>query len=126
MLKNIAVDGCELELSVGTGDITIIGGQTTDNIKCDGKAAYTSLAFMVSNFTGGDITVAKSGSGGGSIDASATKVKIMNCPAFLEGDKTNVPIVITGQKPSGTSTVVATCNVTVSIKKAGQDKVKGE
>lgn len=124
-LNYIAVEGCTLEFqNGGTGTITITPGQTSTKVKADGKAVYLTLKFTVSGYTGGEITVAKSGTGAGEITASAEHVKIEGHKALLEGD-VSAEFTVTGQKPSGSSTTTATNQEVVKITKAGQSKAKG-
>lgn len=124
-LKNIAVEGCTLEFqNGGSGTITVTPGQTSMTTKADGKSVYTSLKFTVSAYTGGEITIPGSGSGSGEITASAEKVKVDGKKVFLEGD-VSATFTITGQKPSGTTTVPATNDEVVKITDAGQSKAKG-
>lgn len=124
-LKNITVAGCTLEFqNGGTGTITIDPGQLSTKVKADGKAVYLTLKFTVSDYTGGDITVAKSGTGKGEIIAGSQHVKVEGHTAILEGD-VSAQFVVTGQKPSGSSTVPATNNEVVKVTAAGQSKAKG-
>lgn len=123
-LKNIAVEGCTLQLQSGTGTITINPGQTSIKVKCSGKAVYTALKFTVSGYTGGAITVAESGAGSGEIVATAKKTLVESKAVFLEGDKSTV-ITLNGLQPSGSETAPATATDTVIIQNAGQSKVKG-
>lgn len=124
-LENITVDGCILEFqNGGTGTITIDPGQLSTKCKADGKAFYLTLKFTVSDYTGGEITVAKSGTGKGEIIASSQHVKVEGHTAILEGD-VSAPFVVTGKKPSGSSTTTATNNEVLKVTAAGQSKVKG-
>ena len=123
-MKNIAVEGCTLSLSSGTGQVSIT---TTPSSKVllDGKKAYFgNLQISISAFTSPTITVSSSGSGSGTLSPTSQKVKSENNAAVLEGDKAQ--ITVTGQAISGTTTVVVTEIVTVTISSAGQEKVKGE
>lgn len=124
-LNYIAVEGCTLEFqNGGTGTITITPGQTSTKVKADGKAVYLTLKFTVSGYTGGKITVPRSGTGSGEITAGAEHVKIEGHKALLEGN-VSAEFTVTGQKPSGSSTVTATNQEVVKITKAGQSKAKG-
>ena len=124
MLKNIAVQGCTLKLSQGTGNISITN-DPSDDVKINGKGVYTSMNFSISGFTGGEITVAGSGAGSGSINTTVQNVKVDGKPVLVKGDK-SAEITINGQKPSGSGTDPASCIVTVEISDAGQDKVDAE
>lgn len=125
MTKPIAVEGCVLQLQSGTGTIQITPGQTSTKVRCGGKAAYKTINFIVQNYVGGSITIPIPTSGGGSINASAQKVKIEGFPAFLEGDQSAV-ITLNGQMPSSGGPVPTTATDTVKIASAGQTQVKGE
>lgn len=123
-MKNIAVLGCTLKLSQGTGAITITSVPSLKSFT-SGKAIYRgNLSFTVSGFTGGDITVPGSGTGSGSIVSTATKNKADGQFVMLEGDKAT-GVVITGLKPAGTSTVPAFCTIDVEINNAGQSDARG-
>ena len=128
-LKAIAVNGCTLEFqNGGSGTITITSGQTSTKVKCDGKAAYKTLAFTISGYSADPSTrptwVPQSGSGDGSIQASSQHVKIEGNAALLEGDQ-SATITINGQEQSGSSTIPAVAVEIVKITDAGQTKVKG-
>lgn len=125
-LKEIAVEGCTLEFqNGGTGTITINPNQASTKVKAEGKGVYTSLQFTISGYTGGAITVAKSGSGSGAINATAQKVKVEGSAVFLKGDVSST-ITISGLKPAeGGGTAPATATEIVKITNAGQTKVKG-
>lgn len=125
-LKEIAVEGCTLEFqNGGTGTITINPNQASTKVKAEGKGVYTSLQFTISGYTGGAITVAKSGSGSGTINATAQKVKVEGNAVFLKGDVSST-ITINGLKPvEGGGTAPATATEIVKITDAGQTKVKG-
>lgn len=125
MTKNIAVEGCTLQFqNGGTGTISITPGQTSLKVKADGKGVYKTLNFTISGYTGQAITVAGSGTGSGSINASATHDKVEGNPVFLEGDVSST-ITINGLQPSGGGTAPATATEIVKITSAGQTKVKG-
>jgi hypothetical protein len=125
-LKEIAVEGCTLEFqNGGNGTITINPGQVSTKVKADGKGVYKTIKFTVSGYTGGAITVAKSGSGSGEITASATKVKVEGNAVILKGDVSAV-FTVTGLKPvEGGGTTTATNQEVVKVTDAGQTKVKG-
>lgn len=126
-MKNIAVQGCELELTPPSSPPASVQITTSPSqkVKADGKNCYKgTLQVSISGYTGGDITVPGSGSGNGTISPGATKGKIEGAAAVLEGDSGT--ITVNGQKPSGSSTVPATQAVTVKIKAAGQTKNKME
>ena len=129
MTKAIAVQGCTLEFqNGGSGTITITEGQTSTKVKADGKAAYKTLTFSISGYTASSAVsptwIPGSGSGSGSIQASAQHVKIEGNPALLEGDQ-SAAITINGQQQSGQTTIPAVATEIVKITAAGQAKVKG-
>jgi hypothetical protein len=124
MAKNITVDGCALKLqNGGSGDISITSTPSS-KVKCDGKGVYTEIKFDISNYTGQAITVAKSGSGSGSITTTAVKCKAEGSLVFLEGD-VSATITINGKAQSGQSQVPATATEIVKITNAGQSICKG-
>lgn len=124
-LNYIAVDGCSLEFQAGgTGDININPGQLSTKVKAGGKAVYLSLKFMIANYTGQMITVAKSGAGQGEIIATSVHVKAEGNKVYLEGDM-SATIEINGLQPSGSGTAPAKAFEVVKITNAGQSKVKG-
>jgi len=129
MTKAIAVDGCTLEFqNGGSGTITITEGQTSTKVKADGKAAYKTLAFTISGYSASPTIspnwVPGSGTGSGSIQASAQHVKIESNQALLEGDQ-SATITVIGQEQSGSSTIPAQVSEIVKITNAGQTKMKG-
>lgn len=125
--KNIVVEGCQLSFQNGGGPpsaISITPGQTSTHVKCGGKAAYKTLKFTISGYTGQAITVTGSGSGSGEIIATSLHTKVEGNKAFLEGD-VSASITINGQTTSGTSTVPATAIEIVKVTSAGQTRAKG-
>lgn len=125
-LKNIVVEGCTLQFqNGGSGTITITPGQTSTKVKADGKAVYKTLNFTISGYTGQSITIAGSGAGSGSINATAQHCKVEGQPVFLEGDQ-SATITINGLQPvPGGGTGPATATEIVKITNAGQTKAKG-
>lgn len=121
-MKYIAVEGCQLQLQSGTGNISVTG-TTSTKVKCGGKAAYKELKFSISGYLGGAITNSD-GQGSGSINATAQKVKIEGNSAILEGDA-SATITITGTTTTQSGPVTVTAADTVKVTSAGQQKVKG-
>lgn len=128
-MNYIAVQGCELEFvnPAHSGDIKI---ETTPSQKvlADGKGVYHgTLQITIANFTGGDITVSKSGATvtPGTLNGGSTTTKAEGDPVVLQGD-TSEDITVVGLKPQGNTTVTATATTKVKIKKAGQTKAKAE
>lgn len=105
----------------------VISSQPSSTCTAEGKPIWISpIQFTISNYMDGSkINVPASGStvAPGAIQSTATKVKADGQLVMLEGDK--VQVVVLGQKNSGSSTVPATCDVTVTINAAGQASVTG-
>lgn len=124
MGKFFAVNGAQLSLSAGTGNISISGVLSSD-VKASGNYAYKGqIAFSVSGYTGINITTPGSGAGSGVINGSSVNFKIDGESAVLLGD--SVEITINGTKPasSGTGTEPATDVVTVAVSDCGQTVCK--
>lgn len=110
-MKNIAVQGCQLDCPYAQ-----ITTSPKTSVKCGGKATYAGdLNISISGYSGQGIT---GGSGSGTLQPTSRYVKIEEAKVVLEGDKTTIPIQVTG---SG-----GTVPVTVTITNAGQNYVKGE
>ncbi len=115
-MKNIAVQGCQLDCSYAQ-----IKTSPKTSVKCGGKATYAGdLNILISGYSGQGIT---GGSGSGTLQPTSQHVTIESAKVVLEGDKTMIPISVTGTTPSGAP---ATVPVTVTIISAGQTFVKGE
>ena len=115
-MKNIAVQGCQLDCSYAQ-----IKTSPKTSVKCSGKATYAGdLNILISGYSGQGIT---GGSGSGTLQPTSQHVTIESAKVVLEGDKTMIPISVTGTTSSGAS---ATVPVTVTIISAGQTFVKGE
>ena len=131
-LKNIVVEGCELEFENGGNDSSITinptPSQVSAKVKADGKGVYKTLMFTIAGYTASSSVspnwVSESGTGVGAITASAEHVTVEGNPAILEEDESE-EIVITGLEQEGDTQVVATVTEVVKVKKAGQKKVKG-
>ena len=131
-LKNIVVEGCELEFENGGNDSSITinptPSQVSTKVKADGKGVYKTLVFTITGYTASSSVspnwVSESGTGAGAITASAEHVTVEENPAILEEDESE-EIVITGLEQEGDTQVVATVTEVVKVKKAGQSKVKG-
>lgn len=120
-LKNITVKDCVLEVEKGspeTANFEITEEEST-MVKCDGKAAYKTIKFKITDYAGQGIVA--SGEGKGEIKSSAIYVKIEGNPAILEGDKSD-DVDITGPNPVGVSITVKD---KIYVKDAGQMKCKG-
>ena len=122
-MKELAVDGCTLELDHGSGSISISTTPSTV-VKADGKGCYKgSISFSISGFTGTSI-LNGDGAGSGSISGSAQHTKIEGSPAVLKDD--NVTVTLTGTAGQGSSQHTETEDVTVKVSNAGQTYAKGE
>ena len=115
-LKHIAVKGCELDFKNPATGLINITGEESEKVFCDGKAAYKTIQFSVTNYVGGDIV--SNGTGGGTIDASSETCEIEGMAATLEGDE-SAQITFQGQDGQGNPAIDV--NV-VYVKKAGQKK----
>lgn len=122
MGKNIAVDGAELQLTPGNGQISI-SGVTSTKVKFDGKEAYKGkISFSISAYSGPNCTVPSSGSGSGDIEGSAQFVKVEGEAVVLEGDK--VTVQVNGKRQAGQTQVPAVDSVTVTVVDASQSSAK--
>ena len=121
-MKNVAVVGCTVTLSPGTG-VAQITTQASLKVKPDGKGVYFGpIDVAVSGYSDSIITVPLSGSGTITIQPSAQKVKVEGKYVILEGDSGSA--MIDGMAYSGSSQVAVKSNVTAKIEVAGQVKVK--
>ena len=114
-MKNIAVQGCQLDCIYAQ-----IQTSPKTSVKCDEKATYAgNLTIQITGYSGQGIT---GGSGSGTLQPTAEHVIIEGEKAVLEGDKTQTPIQVTGTTSGGGS---ATVPVIVTISNAGQTVSKG-
>jgi hypothetical protein len=121
-MKNVAVVGCTVTLSPGTG-VAQITTQASLKVKADGKGVYFGpIDVAVSGYSDTIITVSGSGSGTITIQPSAQKVKVEGDYVILEGDSGTA--TINGMAWSGQTQIEAQSNVTAKIEVAGQVKVK--
>ena len=121
-MKNVAVVGCTVTLSPGTG-IAQITTQASLKVKADNKGVYFGpIDVAVSAYSDSTITVSGSGAGTITIQPSAQKVKVEGKYVILEGDSGDA--MIDGMAYSGSSTVAVKSKVTAKIEVAGQIKVK--
>ena len=85
-MKNVAVVGCTVTLSPGTG-VAQITTQASLKVKADEKGVYFGpIDVSVSGYSDSTITVPLSGSGTITIQPSAQKVKVEGKYVILEGD----------------------------------------
>lgn len=109
----IAVQGCILETSPGTGVVTVTSVPATD-VFVDNKGCYFGqLAFAVSAYSN-PTTGIMQGAGAGAIPGTGIHCQNSGQNAVLEGDK--VTLVVTGVRGNRT----ATESVTVTVKSANQ------
>ena len=121
-MKNVAVVGCTVTLSPGTG-VAQITTQASLKVKADGKGVYFGpIDVAVSGYSDTNITVSGSGSGTITIQPSAQKVKVEGKSVILEGDSGDA--MIDGMAQQGTAQVAVKSKVTAKIQVAGQVKVK--
>ena len=121
-MKNVAVVGCTVTLSPGTG-VAQITTQASLKVKADGKGVYCGpIDVSVSGYSDSVITVPGSGSGTITIQPSAQKVKVDGDYVILEGDSGSA--MISGKAQVGQTQVDVQSKVTAKIELAGQSKVK--
>lgn len=121
-MKNVAVVGCTVTLSPGTG-VAQITTQASLKVKADGKGVYCGpIDISVSGYSDSVITVPGSGSGTITIQPSAQKVKVDGDYVILEGDSGDA--MIDGMAQQGQTQVAVKSKVTAKIEVAGQMKVK--
>lgn len=121
-MKNVAVVGCTVTLSPGTG-VAQITTQASLKVKADGKGVYFGpIDVSVSGYSDSVITVPLSGSGTITIQPTAQKVKVEDDYVILEGDSGSA--MIDGMAQQGQTQVAVQSNVTAKIEVAGQVKVK--
>lgn len=121
-MKNVAVVGCTVTLSPGTG-VAQITTQASLKVKADGKGVYCGpIDVSVSGYSDSVITVPGSGGGTITIKPSARKVKVEGDYVILEGDSGDT--MIDGMAQQGQTQVAVKSKVTAKIQFAGQSKVK--
>jgi len=103
-----------------SGTVTITTPAST-KVKAGGVGVHKdNMAIVISNGSDGSITNA---TGSGVINATAQKAKADGVLVLREGDKNNIPIVMTGTNPSPPPPT-STYTTVVVIDDPGQDKVK--
>lgn len=128
MSKSIDIKNCTFEFSpadVGSAVVSISKAST--KVKAAGTEVLTaSTTFSVSSYSNDstiDVPLSGASTADFSFTASAQKVKAEGSLVLLEGDKAN--IMIKGQKTTPSGTTEAIIPVVITIKAAGQEKVKG-
>ena len=123
MAKLIAVNGATLKLSAGTATTKEITSTPSSHSKIEGNGIYNgTINVQISGFVGNTVAV-QTGGGSGSIDGTASKVKVDGNPVVLKGDESG-DILITGNYANGNPGAQET--ITVSIEDPGQDLWKAE
>lgn len=121
-MENVAVVGCTVTLSPGTG-VAQITTQASLKVKVNGNGVYFGdIDVSVSGYSDSTITVPGSGSGTITIKPSAKKVKVEGDYVILEGDSGDA--MIDGKAQQGQTQVDVQSKVTAKIEVAGQVKVK--
>lgn len=128
MGKYIAIKDCTFEFDpADAGSAVVSISNASTKVKATGKEVLTANStFSVSNYSNGSsIDVAYSGSTTAdfSFTPTATQDKAEDGLVLLEGD--NASIMIKGKKTTQSGTTDVTIPVVITIKQAGQDKVKG-
>lgn len=122
MAKLIAVNGATLKLSAGTATEKEITSSPSSSSKIEGNGIYNgTINVQISGFVGSTV-VSQTGGGSGSINGTASKVKVDGNPVVLKGDESG-DILIIGTDPYGNP---AQETITVSIDDPGQDLWKAE
>lgn len=123
MGKNLAVQGCTLQIQGGTGPAPKITNQPSSSIKVGGKGVFFGqIAFTLSGVKAGDI-VTPTGSWPGTINGTGANVLENGQKAVLEGD-VSATVTVRGTKPGPNGTQLpAQGNVTVKVSAAGQTDV---
>ena len=123
MSKYIAVEGATLKLSAGTATGKEITSSPSNNSKIEGNGIYNgTINVKISGFVGSTVAT-QTGGGLGSINGTASKVKVDGHPVVLKGDESD-NILITGNYANGNPGAQET--ITVSIDDPGQDLCKAE
>lgn len=128
MSKYIAIKNCTFEFSpADAGSAVVSISKASTKVKATGTEVLTeNTTFSVSAYSNGstiDVPFSGASTADFSFTASAQNVKAEGGLVLLEGDKANIKI--TGKKTTPSGTVEATIPVVITIKAAGQKKVKG-
>lgn len=121
-MSNVAVEGCTLEITGGSGSASVTGTPST-KVFAGGKGVFfDEIAFSVSGVTAGDIANSD-GAGSGSIKGTGDNVLDGNGnKVVLEGD-ISAEITVNGTKPSQSGSVPASGKIKVKVSDAGQSVV---
>ena len=128
MSKSIDIKNCTFEFSpADVGGAVVSISKASTKVKATGTEVLTANAtFSVSTYSNGstiDVPLSGASTADFSFTASAQKVKAEGGLVLLEGDKANIKIK--GKKTTTSGTTEATIPVEITIKGAGQEKVKG-
>lgn len=123
MSKYIAVKGATLKLSAGTATRKEITSIPSSHAKIEGNGVYNgTINVQISGYSGSTVAT-QTGGGLGSINGTASKVKVDGNSVVLKGDQSN-NILITGNYANGSPGAQEI--ITVSIDDPGQDLWKAE
>lgn len=123
MAKYIAVNGATLKLSSGTATGKEITSTPSSNSKIEGNGIYSgTINIAISGFVGSTVAV-QTGGGSGTINGTASKVKVDGNSVVLKGDESG-DILITGNYANGNPGAQET--IKVSIDDPGQNLCKAE
>ena len=128
MSKYIDIKNCTFEFSpADVGGAVVSISKASTKVKATGTEVLTAnTTFSVSAYSNGspiDVPLSGASTADFSFTASAQKVKAEGSLVLLEGDKAN--IMIKGKKTTPSGTTEAIIPVIITIKVAGQEKVKG-
>ena len=128
MSKYIAIKNCTFEFSpADAGSAVVSISKASTKVKATSTEVLTvNTKFSVSAYSNGstiDVPFSGASTANFSFTASAQKVKAEGGLVLLEGDKAN--IMIKGKKTTPSGTTEAIIPVVITIKAAGQEKVKG-
>lgn len=128
MSKYIDIKNCTFEFSpADVGGAVVSISKASTKVKAAGTEVLTaSTTFSVSSYSNGstiDVPLSGASTADFSFTASAQKVKAEGSLVLLEGDKAN--IMIKGKKTTPSGTTEFSIPVVITIKAAGQEKVKG-
>ena len=121
MAQCIAVEGCVLTITNGSGNATIQTNPQNHWAVCNKKPYAGPLTVQVSGAVVPPITN-PNGQGSASLQPGSQYCKINGLKAVLEGDTVNVPL--TGTAGTGSSEHPETATAVVKITSAGQQFVK--
>lgn len=117
-MRFIATKTMTLKTDNSTAMATVLG-YPSEKVFAGGLGVYKDKTnIIVTNATSGSFIQTEPVNG--ELNSGALKVKAENVAVLLEGDKTNTPVIVTLKNPQG---AIMTMPITVTIEKAGQNKV---